>query len=89
MKSEEQKFCYALFDCGVEEGEYLSEDWLFCSRWRKLGGSVYMNITIPLTHTGSVDYKGNLLYSLLGEIDNHDEQKEETIISSEKVVIDE
>ena len=89
LKSEEQKFCYALFDCGVEEGEYLSEDWLFCSLWRKLGGSVYMNITIPLTHTGSVDYKGNLLYSLLGEIDNHDEQKEETIISSEKVVIDE
>jgi hypothetical protein len=36
LKPEENEFAYALFDCGVEDGHYLSEDWLFCSRWTKL-----------------------------------------------------
>ena len=85
LKPHEQPFCYALFDCGVEEGEYLSEDWMFCNRWRKIGGSIYMNITTALTHTGSVDYKGNLFCSLLGKLENHDEKKEE---ESKDVVID-
>ena len=53
--------------------------------WRKIGGSIYMNITTALTHTGSVDYKGNLFCSLLGKLENHDEKKEE---ESKDVVID-
>ena len=62
---EENKYAYALFDCGVEEGHYFSEDWLFCDRWTKMGGEIYLDVTINLTHTGIEDYKGCYLSSIL------------------------
>jgi len=58
-------YAYALFDCGVEEGHYLSEDWLFCHRWKKMGGSIWIDVTINLTHTGNTDYKGSYLSSII------------------------
>jgi hypothetical protein len=60
-----EKFSYALFDCGIVDGHYLSEDWFFCDRWTKIGGSIYADIMINLTHTGIVNYKGNTLVSLV------------------------
>jgi hypothetical protein len=65
LRPEENKYAYALFDCGVEDDHYYSEDWMFCHRWTKLGGSVYVDVTINLTHTGIEDYKGCLLASLI------------------------
>jgi len=65
LKSEENEFAYALFDCGVEEGHYFSEDWLFSQRWRNMGGKIYVNATINLTHTGLQDFNGSFLTSLL------------------------
>jgi len=65
LKPEENKYAYALFDCGVEDDHYYSEDWMFCHRWTKLGGSVYIDVTINLTHTGIEDYRGSLIASLL------------------------
>ena len=62
---EENKYAYALFDCGVEEGHYYSEDWLFCHRWSKMGGDIYIDVTINLTHTGIEDYKGCYMSTLL------------------------
>ena len=62
---DENKYAYALFDCGVEEGHYFSEDWLFCSRWTKLGGKVYVDVTINLTHTGVQDFKGSFVSTLV------------------------
>jgi hypothetical protein len=64
LKPEENKYAYALFDCGVEDDHYYSEDWMFCHRWTKLGGSVYIDVTINLTHTGIEDYRGSLISSL-------------------------
>jgi len=64
LKQEENKYAYALFDCGVEDDHYYSEDWMFCHRWTKLGGSVYIDVTINLTHTGIEDYRGSLIASL-------------------------
>ena len=61
----ENNFAYALFDCGVEEGHYFSEDWLFCSRWSKMGGSIYADVTINLIHTGIEDFQGNYLSTIL------------------------
>ena len=61
----ENNFAYALFDCGVEDGHYYSEDWLFCHRWTKMGGEIYIDVTIALTHTGTEDYRGNYLASLI------------------------
>lgn len=64
LKAEENKYAYALFDCGVEEGHYMSEDWLFCNRWRKMGGEVFYDIHVCLTHTGPEDFQGAFLASL-------------------------
>ena len=65
LTEKENEFAYALFDCGVEEGHYLSEDWMFCHRWTKLGGKIYVDISINLSHTGIEDYNGSLMASLL------------------------
>ena len=65
LKPEENEFAYALFDCGVEEGHYFSEDWLFCHRWTKMGGSIWMDVSIALTHTGIEDYKGCYITSMI------------------------
>ena len=63
LKESEQAF--ALFDCGVEEGHYFSEDWLFCHRWTKMGGAIHVDVTINLNHTGPVDYRGCYLASVI------------------------
>ena len=65
LKEHENTYAYALFDCGVEDGHYLSEDWLFCSRWRKMGGTVWIDVSINLTHTGIEDYKGSYIASIM------------------------
>lgn len=65
LKDNENDFAYALFDCGVEEGHYFSEDWLFCHRWSKMGGSIWMDVSIALTHTGIEDYKGCYITSII------------------------
>ena len=61
---EENQYAYALFDCGVEDGHYFSEDWMFCHRWRNMGGNIFMDISIKLSHTGIEDYKGFILSSM-------------------------
>lgn len=65
LEGDENKYAYALFDCGVEDGHYFSEDWLFCSRWTKMGGQIWVDVTINLTHTGIQDYKGSFIASLV------------------------
>jgi hypothetical protein len=65
LKGSENKFAYALFDCGVEDDHYYSEDWLFCHRWTKMGGNIYINVSINLTHTGNEDYKGCYIASVI------------------------
>ena len=65
LGGDENKYAYALFDCGVEEGHYFSEDWLFCHRWTKMGGDVYIDVTVSLTHTGIEDYNGSYVSSIL------------------------
>ena len=62
---EQNKYAYALFDCGVEDNHYMSEDWLFCHRWTKMGGEIHINITISLVHTGIEEYHGCYMSSIL------------------------
>jgi hypothetical protein len=64
LHGDENRYAYALFDCGVEEGHYYSEDWLFCSRWSKMGGEVWIDVNVNLTHTGIEDYKGSFIASI-------------------------
>jgi len=65
LNEEENKFAYALFDCGVEDDHYLSEDWMFCNRWSKIGGELFVDISINLTHTGVENFNGSFITSLL------------------------
>jgi hypothetical protein len=65
LSPDECEFTYALFDCGIDEGHYLSEDWLFCDRWNKLGGDIYINVAVDLTHTGPEDFKGSFISSII------------------------
>jgi hypothetical protein len=61
----ENKWAYALFDCGVEDDHYYSEDWLFCHRWSKMGGNIYLDVSINLKHTGMEDYNGSFIASVI------------------------
>ena len=65
LQSHENAMAYALFDCGVREGHYFSEDWLFCDRWSKLGGEIYIDVSINLCHTGIEDYSGSYISSII------------------------
>ena len=51
---------YALFDCIIdpETGAYLSEDYSFCLRWRKIGGEIWIDTTSKLTHCGAYEFVG-------------------------------
>ncbi len=52
----------ALFNCLVdkETGTYLSEDYSFCRRWRDMGGEIWIDLQSKLTHTGSINFKGDV-----------------------------
>jgi hypothetical protein len=62
---EENKYAYALFDCGVVDDHYLSEDWMFCNRWTTMTGKIWIDVSINLTHTGIHDFKGCYMSSLV------------------------
>ncbi|NPD67847.1 hypothetical protein HN018_10760 [Lichenicola cladoniae] len=51
---------HALFDCQInpQTGIYMSEDFTFCHRWRKLGGEIWLDTGSRLTHTGPSDFHG-------------------------------
>lgn len=57
---------YNLFDCAVapETGIYLSEDYTFCQRWRKLGGKVWLDMRSPLKHVGAYEFQGTPVTSI-------------------------
>lgn len=56
------KSIFALFDCVIDENKrYLSEDYLFCQRARKIGLKTYICPWMSLTHTGTYVYKGSIL----------------------------
>ena len=52
---------YALFEPMIDKntGEYISEDYAFCRRWRGIGGEIWLDTTARLTHSGAYDFKGN------------------------------
>lgn len=58
---EENRWLYSLFTCEIVDGRYLSEDYYFCKRWIDLGGKVFADITINLSHVGTHKFEGNIL----------------------------
>ena len=65
LSGDENKYAHALFDCGVEDDHYYSEDWLFCHRWEKINGTIYTDISINLIHTGLNNFNGSLYSSII------------------------
>jgi hypothetical protein len=57
--------CYNLFTTAIESQHLLSEDWYFCSNWSKLGGDIYVDVSINLIHTGTEDFHGSYIASML------------------------
>jgi hypothetical protein len=60
---------YALFDCAIDEntGEYLSEDYAFCQRWRKIGGKIWLDTESRLAHIGTYEFFGSPKSRFAGE----------------------
>lgn len=58
---------HALFEAGIapETGRYLSEDYLFCSRWRSIGGEVWCDPAIRLEHHGQACFDGDAMGQFL------------------------
>ena len=65
LSQENSTYTYALFDCGVINESYYSEDWLFCHRWSSIGGKIYADISIDLVHIGTEKYQGSFIRNLL------------------------
>lgn len=65
LEGTENNYAYALFDCGVEDDHYFSEDWMFCHRWTKMGGEIFVDVTINLDHTGNETFRGCYLASVI------------------------
>lgn len=47
----------AFFECGVVDGQYWGEDFMFCRRYREQGGSVWM-LPADIGHVGKFTYRG-------------------------------
>lgn len=51
---------YALFDTSIENGKMLGEDYTFCRRWKAIGGDIWIDPEINLSHYGTVPFSGSL-----------------------------
>jgi len=47
---------HAVFDCEIDDDVYLSEDYTFCRRWQRLGGTVWLDPAVTLAHTGTYTF---------------------------------
>lgn len=51
---------YNIFNVGIRNGIYESEDWGFSSIWQEVGGKVYIHPEVNVKHIGWHTYEGNL-----------------------------
>jgi hypothetical protein len=47
------------FDAGYEEAGFIGEDAWFCREFRRMGGRIWADPDITITHTGLKDWTGN------------------------------
>jgi hypothetical protein len=65
IQPEKSTMTYALFDSGVIDNHYFSEDWMFCHRWSNINGTIWADISIDLIHIGTEQYSGSLVSNIL------------------------
>lgn len=51
---------YTIFDCGIKDDEYLSEDYWFCDKARTLNYQIYALPSVELNHVGTYKYTGSI-----------------------------
>ena len=53
LSPEENAKQYDFFNCTIDsQGRYLTEDWSFCRKWRAMGGDIWADTSVALTHVG-------------------------------------
>ena len=53
LSPEENAKQYDFFNCTIDSrGRYLTEDWSFCRKWRAMGGDIWADTSVALTHVG-------------------------------------
>jgi hypothetical protein len=78
LSGNERDYSYALFNSYVDEsGRFLSEDYGFGRYWQKIGGEVWVDPSIELTHLGRFSYKGRMI-DWLAENARHSDSNEPT-----------
>jgi len=67
--------CFDFFGVGKlpwdKSERYLSEDYYFSRLWHKIGGKIWADVTMPLTHAGTMMFSGHVgaLFSLADDTD--------------------
>lgn len=57
------RYIHAYFDTIIDHGisdRYLSEDYMFCQYWRKIGGKVWLCPWMKTQHVGTYAFTGNM-----------------------------
>jgi hypothetical protein len=72
MNEKDDGVRWAFFDCEIDkaDGRYLSEDYLFCRRWQSLGGKIWLDPQITLSHTGTYTFQGHTFFEFKDESGN-------------------
>ena len=59
---------HALFQPFIDGGNYLSEDFAFCERWRRIGGRIWCALDVQASHTGPHTFEPNLTPNTFKEL---------------------
>lgn len=61
LSPEEADYAYAFFNSYVDEtGRFLSEDYGFCRYWQNIGGKIWLDPSINLSHFGSMKFTSSI-----------------------------
>jgi hypothetical protein len=63
--------CRMAFEVKVIDKNILSEDFVFCKKWKDLGGEVFVDTSINPYHIGNVSFQGDFKEYLQTTIDNN------------------
>jgi glycosyltransferase involved in cell wall biosynthesis len=57
----ENRKCRMVFDVQIVDGELVSEDNIFCAKWKNSGGKVWIDPNMTCNHIGVKKYQGNFM----------------------------
>lgn len=59
---------YQFFRFDADDGAEIGEDYVFCRRWRDLGGTIWIDPQIELAHVGLKAWRGCIADTLAGDL---------------------